>query len=203
MKVVNRLVLAFSFMFASLAHANPITLSLNPATQVSNIGTLVSVSVMIDGLGDGAQSSLAGFVLDVGFDSNVLSFLGYGLTDELGEVGPIFSGSEAEDWSYGYNGLDTVNLALFSNLLDIEIDPVQSSSFSLATLFFMVDVTSGFSDLSLTVYELLATGGQAPNLNLVEVNGATVRVPAPATLLLMGLGLVAMSLRRKNNKTGL
>jgi hypothetical protein len=199
MKVVNRLVLAVSFMFASVANAN-IIMSLDPSTQKSDVGSIVSVSVMIEGLGAGVQSTLAGFVLDVGFDSNYLSYLGYSLTDELGQVGPAFSGDEAEDWSWGYDGFDSVNLALFSNLLDDELTARQSSSFSLATLSFRIDTTFlGNSNLSLNVFELLSTGGQAPNLNLTQINNASVNVSAPATILLMVLGVLTMFVRQKRD----
>jgi hypothetical protein len=191
MKVVNRLVLAVSFMFASIAHANVI-LSLDPATQTTNTGDLVTVSVSIDGLGDGVPLSLSAFDIDIEFDSSALSFVGYGLFDELGGVIDGF------DLSGGEYSPGVINIAELSFLSNFDLWDFQPGSFTLAELFFTVD-TAVTSALTFVYADLVDVNGDT--INIVGANTASITgtnpVPTPAALTLMSLALLTMFVRKK------
>jgi hypothetical protein len=191
MKVVNRLVLAVSFMFASMANANVI-LSLDPATQTTNIGDLVTVSVMIDGLGDGVPLSLSAYDLDIAFDSSALSFVGYGLFDDLGGV------IDALDLSWGEWTPGVINIAELSFLSNFDLWDFQPGSFTLAELFFTVD-TAVTSAIAFAYADLQDVNGDT--INIIGVNTASITgtnpVPAPAALTLMSLALLTIFIRKK------
>ncbi|MBU3002046.1 PEP-CTERM sorting domain-containing protein [Paraglaciecola arctica] len=197
MKVVNRLVLAVSFMFASMANADVI-LSLEPSTQTANSGDMVSVSVMIDGLGDGVPLSLGGFDIDVIFDTSVLSFAGYSLSDELGDVGAF----EALDLSGGEYFPSVVNILEVSFLSIFDLWDFQSGSFAIAELFFNINPTENHAtaDIFFAYVDLDDAGGDEIPLFEGNVLNTSISVPSPATLLLMGLGLFAMFVRKKRNQ---
>jgi hypothetical protein len=191
MKVVNRLVLAVSFMFASLANANVI-LSLDPATQSSPGGELISVTLRIDGLGDGVPLSLAAYDMDIEFDSSALSFAGYGMFDGLG--GPL----DADDLSWGEYAPGIINVAEISYLDTFDLWDFQPDGFALVELFF-TPLKNATSDISIVFAELFDASGSVDPINVIGVNNASVEVPAPGTIMLMGLGLLAMVVRQKRN----
>lgn len=194
MKVVNRLVLAVSFMFASIANANVI-LSLDPVNQDAVIGEQVSVNVMISELGNFEALSLATYDIDVEFDSSALSFVGYNLFNELGA--DLFA---SVDTSAGLGGLfgdpNIVNIAEFSLLSNDELWDFQPGAFALAELVFTVIAAPSTSALAFAFADLTDVNGDT--INIIGVDNAEVTgVPAPATLTLMGLGILAILVRQK------
>tara|TARA_R110002167_G_scaffold357259_1_gene572688 strand:+ start:500 stop:1063 length:564 start_codon:yes stop_codon:yes gene_type:complete len=178
-------------MFASIAHANVI-LSLDPATQTTNTGDLVTVSVMIDGLGDGVPLSLSAFDLDIAFDSSALSFVGYGLFDELGGV------IDGIDLSWGEYIPGVINIAELSLLSNFDLWNFQPGSFTLAELFFTVD-TAVTSAIAFVYADLVDVNGDT--INIIGANNASITgtnpVPTPAALTLMSLALLTMFVRKK------
>lgn len=199
MKIVTRLVIAISFMFTSIANADVI-LSITPSTQEANPGSSVSVTVMIDGLGDGIIQSLSAFDLLVEFDPSVLSFTGYNLFEDLGVVDPSDPLADAEDWSFGagFFGPNLVHIAELSYLENAFLDAVQPASFALAELFFTVNPLAGMQTTNLSIYggTFVNTAGVS-NVIPASSNNASIDVPAPTTLVLMGLGLLTMFGRQK------
>jgi hypothetical protein len=194
MKVVNRLILAVSFMFASMANAN-IILSLDPSTQNSTSGGNVSVTVMVDGLGDLVPLSLASFDFNLEYDVSILSFTGYTLFDGLGDVG-----LEADDFSLGEVVAGSINIAELSYLFNFELWDSQPGSFALVELFFSVDAV-GTSAISFGTTEFGDVNGDA--INVTQVNNASITVPTPATLVLMGLALFIMFAKPKYKKSNI
>ncbi|MDU0355419.1 hypothetical protein RS130_17250 [Paraglaciecola aquimarina] len=95
MKVLTPFVLVVSLMFANIANANVI-LSLETAQEYDLPGNVVSVTLMIDELGDYVPLSLSSFDIDITFDSTVFSFAGYSLFNELGNL----DAAEALDFSW-------------------------------------------------------------------------------------------------------
>lgn len=199
MKIVTRLVFAVSFMFASIANADVI-LSINPSTQTASPGSSVSVTVMIDGLGDGIVQSLSSFDLLVEFDPSVLSFAGYGLFEDLGVVGPLGTFADAEDYSLGFGlfGPNLVHIAELSYLDNAFLDAFQPASFALAELFFTVNPLAGMqtTNLSIAGGTFVNTAGVSNSIP-ASASNASIDVPAPATLALMGLGLLIMFSQQK------
>lgn len=192
-KVVTHIVLVVSLMFTSIVNASFI-LSLDPATPASDPGDVVSVAVMIDGLGNFEPLSLGGFDLEIAFDANVLSFSGYSLFDNLGDIN-LF---EADDFSWGEYAPGIVNLSEISYLFDFELWDIQPSSFALAELFFTVDASAANQFTSLSFENINLTDALGDAIFFDEVNDASIAIPAPDTLVLMCLGLLAMLVRYKH-----
>lgn len=207
MKVFTRLVLGASLLFASIANANVI-LSLNPSTQDSTIGGVISVTVMVDGLGNFNPVSLSAFDLNIGFDTSALSFVGYTMFDGLGVASTDFwdFSSEAYDSSAGEVAPGLVHIGELSRLFALGDDALwafQPGSFALAELFFSVnsEVTSA---ISFVAAQLFDASGTADQIDITGVNDTSVTgVPAPATLSLMGLALLGLVVRQKRYATGI
>ena len=198
MKVLLKIVFAVSFMFATNANANAV-LTLDPANQDSTIGSVVSVNVMIDGLGNLSPLTLAAFDLNIGFDTSALSFVGYNMFDGLGvaSTDPFDFSAEAYDSSTGEVAPGVVHIGELSWLDYFDLNAFQPGSFALAELFFRVN-SEVTSTLSITAWDLVNAGGNAGEINVIGINDATVTgVPAPAALTLMGLGILAMLARQK------
>jgi len=192
-KVVTPFVFMISFLFASITHANVI-LSLDPSAQDAALGDTVAVNLMIDGLGDGVPLSLSSFDINVAFDASSLSFAGYNLFDQLGDLNFF----EAYDSSFGDLGGGLVNISEISFLSNIELWNTQASSFSLAELFFTVDAVPSSSQVTIDNAVLFDTNGDL--INITQVNNASITaVPNPANSLLMALALAVLLVRQKNS----
>lgn len=195
-KVVTRLVLVISFMFTSMANANVI-LSLDPSTQALHQGDVVSVTLMIDSLGDFQALSLSSFDINLAFDTSALSFTGYNLFNDLGDL-DFF---EAFDESFGDLGGGIVNIAEISFLSNFELWNFQPGSFALAELFFVADAAV-ISAISIDGAVLFDVNGDI--INISGANSASVNaVPTPATSILMALGLLTMFVRQKYHSSGI
>jgi hypothetical protein len=183
--------------FAATSSNAAAFLQFDPTLNEVTVGEMFEVDVRYNffDAGYGAQD-LAAFDIDVTFDTDMLSFNSYSLTDNLGSL----SAGDADDWSYGHDGHGTVNLAELSYLYDFSF---QSDNFVLATLSFTA-LEIGQSSLDFTYIDLSDSWGDSIAYPVFG-GPATVSaapVPEPATMVLFGtglLGLIAMRRNRKNN----
>lgn len=195
MNVLTRLVIAVSLMFASIVNANVI-LSVDPATQVfSSKDDVVSVTVMIDDLGDFLPLSLSSFDFDLVYDTDVLSFTGYNLFDSLGDIVAF----EASDFSLGEYAPGFVNISELSFLTNFELWDFQPGSFALAELLFDIDASAGGKTTALSLESTVLGDVNGDSINIVGINNASVSVPSPTPLTLIGMALLAMVITKKHH----
>jgi len=166
-------------------------------TQDVPLGSPATVDLVISGLGNYTSPSLGVFDLDILYDPTILSFSSYTLGPYLGE---------AWDLSWGEVMPGDVNLAELSLLLPDELNSLQPSSFTLASLTFDT-LSLGTSNLELSIYALGDEWGDPFPLIATEsgnVNVTSVPEPATLTYLLIASGLAgigyAKNIFRRNRK---
>ena len=168
-----------------------VILNLSPSSQTALPGDNISLDLIISGLNAGGTPSLGDFDLDIAFDITKLTFTGYSLGSFLG----VISSAEAYDYSLGGSG-GLINLAEVSALSAAELDSLQGSSFTLATLLFHVDVLGNGASTNVSFSTINALGdGFGDSLGVDAANSATISnsVPEPSSALLILLGLSGLS----------
>ncbi|WP_239186664.1 cohesin domain-containing protein [Candidatus Nitrotoga sp. HW29] len=168
-----------------------VILNLSPASQTALPGDNISLDLIISGLNAGGAPSLGDFDLDIAFDTTKLSFISYSLSSFLG----VISSTEADNFSSGVLG-GLINLAEVSYLSPANLDSLQGSVFTLATLLFHVDVLGNGASTNVSFYKINALGDGFGNpFDIDAANNATVsnNVPEPSSALLILLGLSGLS----------
>jgi hypothetical protein len=193
MKTVQTLTAATLFLASSLASA--VELSIVPATASVDQGSSVSVDVVISGLGNYAAPSLGAFFAEIQFDDSLLDLSSVLYGPDLGD--PT---DPSETDISTTTGVSVVSLDEFSFVSDVELDVLQPSSFTLATVTFtgqavgVAGLSFGGVDLSdvigTTIYPTLNPGS-------IQVN-ATNGVPAPATAALLLPCLLMLARRARH-----
>jgi hypothetical protein len=165
-----------------LAHSALI--QLQPGTTFAGTGDSFSLDLVISDLGNFTPDSLGAFDISVGFDASALSFTSYSLGSFLGDVS-LF---EAIDGSGGDVG-GAVNVREVSLLTALDLDALQTSAFTLATLNFdVIDLAVGaVTELSVLPGAVLSDAVGDP-LSVTTSGPASIEavgsVPAPGTLFL-------------------
>ena len=153
-------------------------LSLVPSSATVTTGNTVNVNVFISGVGD--PPSVGAFDLNVGFDPAILAPTGVTFGAFLGDP-TLFEALTAFD--FGTPG--RVEFAEVSLLLPSELDALQRSGFLLAILSFSA-IGNGTSPFFF-----------AGNQIVDDAFGNKLPIPEPATVFLLGLGLIALRIIRR------
>lgn len=176
-------------MMSTLA-AGGVILKLSPTSQTALPGDNISLDLIISGLNAGGAPSLGDFDLDIAFDTTKLSFTSYSLGSFLGVIP-----SEADDFSLGVSG-GLINLAEVSYLTPTDLDSLQGSAFTLATLLFHVDVLGSGTSTNVSFSQINALGDGFGNPLVIDAANSAVisnNVPEPSSALLILLGLSGLS----------
>ena len=190
-----------------IQEAKAVSLSFQLSSSPVDIGDTVTLSAVIGDLGDFASPSLGAFDFNIDFDPSLVALTAspIAFTTLLGDegVGESVTGSSA--------GTGSINLFALSFLTASELDALQPSSFTLATLSFKAlasDVnTFTFSSVLLgdaVGDPLTATLGNST----LTVNPSTppppppTGVPEPASVLLFGIGTAALGIARAYGQKG-
>lgn len=167
---------------ASRVIGGALHLELVPETTLSTIGDVIEVDVRITGLGEGGAPSVGAYDMDVDFDVASLSFSGVDFGTFLGDPLALPFPEVLTDFTVAG---DVVDFAAVSLLSPSELDALQPSTFSLATLSF-----TGIAD-SVVTFEFVG------EIRVDDAFGNKLVIPEPATLTLLGLGIVGIAYRRR------
>lgn len=180
-----------------LGPAHAVTLSLSTPALPVPVSGVASVELRISGLGDFAPESLGAFLVEVSFDDSLLGIaptdIAYGTL--LGDPDPLAFETDVVT----VLGSGIVSLDLVSFLLNFELDALQPSGFTLATLSFTGLATGtgalGFGAIDFSNAEFPAST-IVPNA-LETASVAVVAAPEPTTwgLLLVGLAVASRRVR--------
>jgi hypothetical protein len=196
MKIATMALILSVLMVGGSSKASAITISLDPTSQTLGLGSLIEVDLRVSDLGNFVPPSLSTFDLDVLFDPAILSFNSVSYGD------PVLGG-QLDIFGLGSLTLTTPSIGSV-NLFELSFDSaadlnnLQVGAFVLATLSFDT-LAIGVSPLSVLV-NVLGDADAAP-LN-ASASGGSVTVnpsviPEPASLLLVGAGLLAVIRRRR------
>ena len=172
-----------------------------PASATVVPGNPVSIDLMISSLGSGVV--LGDFDLDISFDPTHLSLTGFQPSDALGSI----AAGDALDFSLGLVSSGLVNVTVISTLSSAALSTLQSEPFRLAALEFNVLALTPGASTQVEVASLNALGdGDGNSLSATSLGSAILRgqgdqIPEPGTLLLVPLGLLILSSKRRRPYT--
>ena len=196
-KICMKVLLALSLTFAIAAKSHAVFIGFTPAVQPGATGDFVSMDLIVSGLGAGAPPSVSTFDVDIGYDMAAVAIDGWTFSTELGDIGA----GEAIDFSLGDLG-GTLALSVVSFLLPFELDAIQGSTVTLATITFEVLALGPgeFTDVTLDTIYALGDGIGDP-LDITREGFGRItngQIPEPGSVALLLLGLAGLSRLRRS-----
>jgi hypothetical protein len=177
----------------AVQEAKAVSLDFQLSSSSVNIGDTATVDMVIGGLGNFTNPSLGAFDFVVNFNPTLVGLTASPLTfgSLLGDegLGEALTGSSFSTGS--------ANLFTLSFLTESELNALQPSSFTLATLSFnaLAAGTNAFSFSSVVLADgvgdpLIASLGSASLT--IKANDGGGNVPEPSSLFLLGAGIAAV-----------
>jgi len=174
------------------APASAATIVFDPASETIDLGTSVTVDLVISDLGE--DVALGAFDLEVTFDPAILELTAVTFGDQLGFPSGFVSIS-------GFSSSPTGTISLFEISLESidDLNTNQADSFVLATLTFSA---TGAGVSSLDILNPILGDAEAYPLTAEITSGSitVTAVPVPAVLVLFGSGLIGLFCGRKKER---
>jgi hypothetical protein len=169
------------------ARAEAVSIGVVPSHPSVATGDLLTVDVVVSGLGAGAAPTISSFDLDLSFEAPELAFVAIAFGSGLGTAGQVLSSSTLLPGP-------VVDFAAASLLSSATLDADQPASFVLATITFQAGAEGS---VALTIPQALladTTGSGGAPIPVGELIGANVTVvPEPGALVLLGTGVAALT----------
>lgn len=181
---------------ASVAAAQ-VSVSVVPTNRNASLGSVLTASVVVSGLGNGTAPSIGAFDIDLDFDPAVLDLQSVDFGSELGDIG------------LGEATAGSIETAMSVNPFEVSLLPSatllanQPSTFTLFTVTFKA-VGLGSSALDLSITALGDEEGDPLQATVTDGSVAVAPVPAPTAspfglaLLVVALLAVAVAARRRS-----
>ena len=191
-----KIVAAMLLSVLIIGKSQAVVIYFSPAVQPGLTGDFVSMDLVVSGLGDGAAPSVGVWDFDISYDDLVLAVDGWTFSSELGDIGL----GEAVDLSLGDDFFGLLGLSVLSLLTPAELDALQGSEITLATITFEVlDLGIGeFTDVGIDWIYALGDGFGDPldpsRTGVGRISNA-VGVPEPGAAILLLTGLVLLARR--------
>jgi len=190
---------ALALLLALPRVASAITITVEPATQVAQVGDRgVPVDVVISGLGDGHAPSLAGFDISLGFDPRFLDLGDFRLGDPV-------RGDQLDLSGFGsFSDViplspDVINVFELSFDSPGVLDGQQSGTFVLFQVEFDV-IAEGTGRILLNVNDLVDAEGES--LMALTGGGEILAVPEPGASVALLLAAAWRGIRLRRGRQG-
>ncbi len=193
MKILGILSTFVTIVFLSASTATAIAINFSPSDSLAQLGDSLEVDITVSELNVAGQI-VSSYDLDIGYDATLLTASGVTFGPYLDDL--MFPGFSLQDADFSTPGL--IDIAELPFLSDAELFAQQPDSFILATLsfdtiasgssslFFLPDAVLGIDIKGLDAQILDLSVGSAS----ITVTESIQPVPEPATLLLLGMGLL-------------
>lgn len=186
---MRQLVAVVVSLLTCIAGASARTLTVHGPTVAVGVGDAFSVSLTVDGLGDGVAPSVGVFDVDLAFDAGQVMFVdaNYGSGLDVLSLGSVRSTTE---------GVGTINLFELSLDSASDLNSLQPGNFSLATISFRA-LAAGTSYLNASINAIGDGAGVAIPFAVVNGEVAITAVPEVGSWLLLSIGLGGLLARRR------
>lgn len=178
--------------------AEAITISIEPVSTLAAVGSRFEIELLVSGLGDEAAPSLGAFDLDLLFDDDLVGVSAVSFSDQLDLSG---LGSEQSITLFS----DGITLSERSLDSAEDLDAMQRPAFLLASLIFE-PMREGSTTIQVVVKSLEDSMDEQLLVDVVggrvDVASSGVGIPEPSTALLLGLGLLGLSTRKRRSECG-
>lgn len=168
-----------------------ITISFNPITSTTTVGSSFDVALVISDLGIGVAPSLGVFDLELSFNPAIIDISSLFFGDPLLGDQLDLSGMGSFN-NVVTQGVGLVEIFELSYDTPDDLNRLQADKFTLATLSFS-GISAGVSSLGVIPISIGDANGDSLAVNVMNASVIVSSVPEPATWTLLGLSALIMT----------